>query len=459
MRVLTLAVLLSLTSCVHREGQSIFYRGGGYPIDDRIVKEALGNDGAWKKLVELCDDVGHRLSGSPGMERAVEWAVAAMRKDGHENVRAEPVKVPKWVRGKESLTLVEPREMPMVMLGLGGSVGTPPGGITAEVVVVKDQKELDAIGEAVKGKIVLFNFAMPPFDPEKGARYGETVTYRSNGARWASKYGAVAALVRSVTARSLRTPHTGVMNYGDAAVKIPTAAVTIEDAEMLARFQARGKKAVVRLAMEASMEGLADSHNVVGEIVGSEKPEEIVVISGHLDSWDVGSGAHDDATGCVAAMEALTVLRRLGLKPRRTIRVVLWTNEENGLRGAQAYAQAHAAELPKHVLALEADSGGFAPRGFSVETEPEDPAVVAHYTQIAALLAPLGATRVIAGGSGADVSPLIPKGVTGLGLMVDGRHYFDYHHTDADTLDKVDPQQLADGVAAVAVLAYVAADL
>src|SRR5262245_10442305 len=221
------------------------------------------NDAAYRKLVELCDDVGHRLSGSKGLERAVEWAVETLKKDGHENVRAEQAKVPKWVRGAESLTLVEPREMPLVMLGLGGSVGTPPEGITAEVLVVRNKEELDHLGGLARGKIVLFNFPMPPFDKEKGSRYGETVTYRSNGANWASKHGAVAALVRSVTAKSVRTPHTGAMNYGDAVVKIPAAAVTIEDAEMLARFQSRKKKAVVRLVMEAKTEGLADSHNVV----------------------------------------------------------------------------------------------------------------------------------------------------------------------------------------------------
>jgi len=408
------------------------------------------------KLVELCDDVGHRLSGSKGLERAVEWGVATLKADGHENVRAEPVKVPKWVRGRESLTLLEPRELPMVMLGLGGSVGTPPEGITAEVVVVKDKAELDAIGDGAKGKIVLFNYPMPPYDAEKGSRYGETVAYRVNGAAWASEKGAIAALVRSVTARSLRTPHTGGMNYGKATVKIPTAAITIEDAEMLARFCARGKKPVVKLQMEAKSEAEADSHNVIGELVGREKPDEIVIISGHLDSWDVGQGAHDDGAGVVTAMEALTTLRKLGLRPRRTIRVVLWTNEENGLAGARTYVKDHAAELNKHIAAIESDSGGTRPLGFTVEHKDAArlPAIIERLRRSLVAPIPDGGYDVRAGGSGADVGQLKDHGVACLGLRVDDSIYFDSHHTPADTVDKVNPRDLAECVAAVALAAY-----
>jgi carboxypeptidase Q len=427
------------------------------PNDASPIQEILRpTDGAYRKLIELCDDVGHRVSGSKGLERAVEWGVATLKADGHENVRAEPVKVPKWVRGRESLTLVEPREHPMVMLGLGGSVGTPPEGITAEVVVVKDKAELDKIGDGAMGKIVLFNFPMPPYDPEKGSRYGETVTYRRNGAKWASEKGAVAALVRSVTARTLRTPHTGAMAYDDAKVKIPAAAVTIEDAEMLARFCARGKKPVVKLMMEASTEGEADSHNVIGEIVGREKPDEIVVISGHLDSWDVGQGAHDDGAGCVIAMEALTTLRRMNLRPRRTIRVVLWTNEENGLGGARGYVKEHAAELKNHIAAIESDSGGFRPLGFTMEAK--DPKQLDRAMQRLRRgllpLEPMGAHNVKPGGSGADVGQLKEFGVVCLGLEVEGSIYFDTHHTHADTVDKVNPRELARCVAAMALAAY-----
>jgi len=427
---------------------------------DSIVDAALNGDGAWKKLVELCDDVGHRLSGSPGLERAVEWAAKTLEADGHENVRKEPVRVPKWVRGRESLDLVEPREHPMVMLGLGGSVGTPAEGITAEVVVVQDKKELDAIGDGARGKIVLFNYPMPPYDPEQGPKYGETVAYRVNGALWASEKGAVAALVRSVTAHSLRTPHTGGMNYGNAAVKIPTAAVSVEDAELLARLAARGKKPVVRLMMEAKNEGEADSANVVAELRGREKPDEIVIISGHLDSWDVGQGAHDDGAGCVIAMEALSVIRKLGIRPRRTIRVVLWTNEENGMAGVKTYLSDHAAELPKHVAVMESDSGGFMPEGFNIDHG--DPArleiAAKKLGRLLGSVGRIGSFGVKPGASAPDVGHFKGHGVVCLGLWVDDSIYFDYHHSPADTVDKVDPDLLAKGVAAMAVAAFLIAD-
>jgi Zn-dependent M28 family amino/carboxypeptidase len=247
------------------------------------------------------------------------------------------------------------------------------------------------------------------------------------------------------------------MKYDEAQPKIPCAAVTVEDSMLIARLAAQGP-VTVRLRLDEQILPDAASANVIGELRGKDKPDEIVVLGAHIDSWDVGQGANDDGAGCVMMMQALTVLKQLGLQPRRTIRVVLFTNEENGLRGADAYAKDHAAELPKHVMALEADSGGFWPRGFTVEKAPEDARVIAKYTEIAGLLAPLGASKVIAGHSGADLTPLIPAGITGLGLMVDGRTYFDTHHTEADTFDKVDPQQLADALAAVTVIAFVVAD-
>jgi hypothetical protein len=245
------------------------------------------------------------------------------------------------------------------------------------------------------------------------------------------------------------------MRYEDGIAKIPTAAITVEDSQHIARLAAQGP-VTIKLRLEPQTLPDAPSANVIGELRGREKPDEIVLIGAHIDSWDVGQGANDDGAGCVTMMQVLTTLKALNLTPKRTIRVVLFTNEENGLAGGKAYAKDHAAELSKHVLALEADSGSFAPRGFSVESK--DASQVQKYAEIAALLQPIGATRVIAGHSGADISPMIPN-VVGLGLSVDGRTYFDTHHTDADTLDKVDPQTLADGVAAVAVLAYVAADM
>ena len=426
-------------------------------VATRILRHARADRGAYAKLAYLTDRIGHRLSGSQGLERAIEWAAKTMRDEGF-TVRTEPVTVPHWVRGVEEAAITAPVEYPLRLLGLGGSIATPKGGLVAPVVVVRSFDELEANAAKVKGAIVLYDVAMPAYSETTGSGYSKVAPYRTTGAIRAAKHGAVGVLVRSITAHSLRTPHTGAMRYDPAVPKIPAAAITVEDSQLIARLAAQGP-VTVRLRMEPKQLADAQSANVIGELRGSEKPDEIVLIGAHIDSWDVGQGAHDDGAGCVMMMHVLTTLKQLGLQPRRTIRVVLFTNEENGLRGAYAYADAHAAELPKHVLALEADSGGFAPRGFSVQKQPPDPKVVAHYAEIAALLAPIGATRVVAGGSGADLIPLIPKGVTGLGLSVDGRKYFDYHHSEADTLDKVDPQQLADGVAAVAVLAYVAADL
>jgi carboxypeptidase Q len=427
----------------------------------RIIAATMAGNDAHRKLEELCDDVGHRLSGSPGMERAVEWALATLRRDGHENVRAESVMVPRWVRGRESVEMLEPRQETLFMLGLGGSVGTPPEGITAEVVVVVDESGLDALGDKARGKIVLFNNPMPPYDPEKGSGYGQAVRFRTHGARLAAEKGAVACLIRSVTATSLRSPHTGAMNYGNASRKIPAAALSIEDAEMIARLTARGKRVVVRLKMEARDEGKVPSANVVGELRGRTRPEEIVVVSGHLDAWDVGHGAHDDAAGCVMSMEAISVLRRLDLIPQRTIRVVLWTNEENGLAGARQYVEDHADELRNHVAAIESDAGAFRPLGFSIDMRDEAARSLAaeQLGDILRLLAPLGATSVHVGWSGADIGAMKPAGVPLLGLHVEGSRYFDYHHSHADTFDKVDPQELSQCVAATAVTAYVLADM
>jgi Iap family predicted aminopeptidase len=303
---------------------------------------------------------------------------------------------------------------------------------------------------------------MPAWSEDKGSGYGEIAPFRSRGPSRAAKLGAVGVLMRSVTARSLRTPHTGALTYDPAQPKLPAAAVTVEDSLLIARLAAQGP-VTVRMQLESQQLPDAPSANVIGELRGRERPDEIVLIGAHLDSWDVGQGAHDDGAGCVEMMQALTVLRKLGLQPRRTIRVVLFTNEENGLRGGRAYAQEHAAELGRTVLALEADSGGFPPRGFSVEAKPEvTPRAVARVAQIAALVdgtGELGRLEVRAGHGGADISPLVPAGVPTVGLGTHGRQYFDYHHTEADTLDKVDPAHLADNVAVIAVLAYVVADM
>ncbi len=433
---------------------------------DRIIAAALSDSAAYNRLALLTDKFGHRLSGSASLEHALDWIIAEMTRDGLQNVRGEPVMVPRWVRGRESATLNSTQmidylppgmdathrrfadPLPLHMLGLGGSIGTPEGGITASVLVVTSFDDLADKADQARGKIVLFDV---PF-----TNYGATVQYRSRGAIEAAKVGAVAALIRSVASNSMQNPHTGAMRYDSTVTQIPAAALSVEDAAMLHRMYDRGDPVVVNLRMEAKTWPDARSRNVIAELVGSEKPEEIVVLGGHIDSWDVGQGAMDDAGGSVAAWEAVRLLKQLGLRPRRTLRVVLWTNEENGLRGANAYRDAHAAEMPNHVLAMESDGGVFAPKGFSFDGSSEAlPAVAA----IVSLLQPLGANEVAPGGAGADVGPLTALGVPGLGLQVDGTRYFWYHHSEADTMDKLDPREVAQCVAAMAVMAYVIADM
>jgi carboxypeptidase Q len=346
--------------------------------------------------------------------------------------------------------MVTPRPVKLAMLGLGNSVGTPAEGITAEIVVVRNFAELDALAERVRGKIVVYN---APF-----TSYGATVQYRGFGASRAARFGAVAVLVRSITPVSLQTPHTGALNYDQRQPKIPAAAISIEAAELLQRMHDRGDRTTVRLKMEARFLPDAESANVVAELRGSEKPDEIVLVSGHFDSWDVGQGAHDDGGGCIIAWEAVRLLKELGLKPRRTIRVVLYTNEENGLRGGNAYRDAHRAELPKHIFAIESDSGTYRPEGLGLAaTAP--PQARSNLREIARLLSGIGADGIAPSGGGADIGPIMREGVMGASLDVEGSRYFDIHHTEADTLDKIDPRDLQLCVATMAVFAYAIADM
>jgi carboxypeptidase Q len=371
-----------------------------------------------------------------------------MKKDGLENVRLEPVKVPHWVRGRESVEITSPRPYPLVMLGLGNSVGTPSDGIEAEVLVVGNFEELEQAGAKVKGRIVLFNV---PF-----TTYGETVQYRASGPSRAASMGAVAALVRSVGPPGLRLPHTGSLRYALDAPQIPAAAITVEDAEMLQRMQNRGTTVRVRLRMEAKFLPDADSFNVIGEIRGRERPEEVVVLGGHFDSWDVGTGSTDDGGGCVVTWEALRLIKKLGLRPRRTVRVVLWTNEENGLRGGQAYLERHRSDLTNHVMMMESDSGVFRPTGFGFSGSD---AARARVTDIASLLRGIQADRIGPSGGGADIGPTVEAGkLPSMSLEVDG-NYFLIHHTPADTVDKIDPMDMSRASAAIAVMAYVIADM
>ena len=417
---------------------------------DRIIDAALSDSAAYARLAKLTDTFGHRLSGSRSLEAAIDWIIAEMKRDGLDNVRGEKVMVPHWVRGRESAMLTKPRSTRLHMIGLGGSIGTPPTGITAPVLVVRDFADLEARKADARGKIVLFDV---PF-----TNYGQTVRYRGDAASAAARVGAVAALIRSVSSYSIQNPHTGSMRYDSTVKKIPAAALSVEDAMMLHRFQDRGDPIVVKLSMEARTLPDVPSRNVMGEIAGSERPEEVVVLGGHIDSWDVGQGAMDDGGGVVAAWEAVRLIKALGLKPRRTIRAVGWTNEENGLRGGNGYRDAHRAEIDNHVLAIESDGGVFKPLGFGF-AGPDTAAALAILKRVGALLARVGSTEVRAGGGGADIGPLLELGVPGLGLNVDGSRYFWFHHSDGDTMDKLDPLEMAQCVATMAVMAYVVADM
>jgi carboxypeptidase Q len=415
----------------------------------RLIGEAVSSTFAWQRLSVLTDTIGNRLSGSPALDRAIEWAVAEMKRDGLENVHTEKAMVPRWVRGQESADIVEPVRHPMSMLGLGNSVGTPRDGVKADVIVVHSFEELDAKAAMVRGRIVLFNAAF--------TNYGETVRFRSSGPSRASSYGAVAVLVRSIGPDGLRTPHTGALQYSNEAPKIPAAAVASEDADRLQRMSDRGERVVVQLKMDARFDPDVESANVVGELRGRENPDEIVVVSGHLDSWDVGAGATDDGGGCIVTWEALRLMKVLNLRPRRTVRVVLWTNEENGGRGGLAYRDQHRAELSKHVMMLESDGGVFRPYGFGFSGSDRARDTV---RQIASLLSGIGANQISTGGGGADIGPSLQEGhIAGMSLDVDGSKYFLIHHTQADTIDKIDPVEMAKCAAAVAVMAYVVADL
>jgi carboxypeptidase Q len=419
----------------------------------RIREASLDSDAAFQKLATLCDQIGPRLSGSSALEKAVLWAEDTFTKDGHEQVSREAVRVPHWVRGLETATLLRPLVHPLAVLTLGGSVGTGPSGVTAELLVVSSFAELEARAADAKGKIVLFDHPMA-ITGDPGEDYGAALPYRTLGASRAARFGAVSVLVRSVTARSLGTPHTGSMHYADPSVrKIPAAAISVEDAELLHRLANRGLPLTVHLTLLPQTLPDALSANVSAEIRGRSLPNEVVLIGAHLDSWDVGQGAQDDGAGVVTVMQALTTLRALGLRPRRTVRAVLFTNEENGTRGAQQYARDHDTE--RHAAAFEMDTGAGAPLGFT--TDGEQP-FLAEAREIAALLAPLGANSVLPGFPGEDVLALKPAHVPLFGVRLTIEHYFDVHHSAADTLDKVDPEQLKKTVAALATMAFVVAD-
>jgi len=429
-------------------------------ITDKILNEALAHGQSYAFLQTLCTLAPKRVSGSPGADEAVKWAESEMQRAGLENVHLEECRVPHWVRGEiAELSIVEPsaeREMKLPILALGGSVATPEGGVRGELVEVKSFDELKKLGESVRGKIVFFDRAMDATLLDTFEAYGGAVDQRSRGALEAGKLGALAAIVRSMTTRIDDFPHTGAMRYADGAPRIPAAAVCTTGAERLSALLRRGGK--IELVLKLDCREMPDvvSHNVVGEVRGRENPDEIVLVGAHLDAWEAGQGAHDDGAGCVQCIEALRLVRALDLRPKRTLRAVLFMNEENGLRGAIAYHDAHAAELEHHVLAIETDRGGFAPRGFETNAGP---AAMELLRPIVATFAAAGGSLLKAGGGGADISPLERDGVSVMEYLPDCARYFDVHHCGRDTLESVNPRELELGAALIAAMARDVAEL
>jgi Zn-dependent M28 family amino/carboxypeptidase len=405
----------------------------------RLLQAARNDPRAYDRLEFLCDRIGPRIAGSAPFQRAVRWAEATLREDDHEAVRSEPVKVHLWVRGRERAVMIAPVERELPMLGLGESVGTP--GIEAPVVVVRTLEEL---GPQVKGKIVLFAPG-PPAGASAGDLYGIFSNLRTHGPSRAAAAGAVAALVRSVPPVSLATPHTGTLDYDADKPRIPAAALDAEHADWIARLVRQGVEVRVRLEMGALDGGLVDTANVVAEIRGAEKPDEIVLIGAHLDSWDVGQGAQDDGVGVIHVIETMRLIRGLGVRPARTIRAVLFANEEHGLEGGKAYALAHQRE--RHLAAVETDLGSGKPERWNVTGNQQE---------LAWLLTAANPVKlpVEVGWSGADISPLKDQGVPTITLVGDVERYFQVHHSEADTLDKVDPKALQEGLAVVAGIAW-----
>ncbi len=426
----------------------------------RLQQAALGSDYAYKQVAHLANNIGPRLSGSAQAAKSVAYVASELKAIGCE-VQLEKVMVPHWVRGEETAALVQfPGQadnttQKIVLCALGASVATPANGITVEVVVAKNFDELKALPrDKVAGKIVLFNY---PFDKQMAAEgrggeaYGEAVVYRGDGPSAAARQGAVACLIRSVGGADYRLPHTGQTKYADDAPKIPAGAVTAEDADLIVDLVRQGR---VKMKLILTPQQLPDveSYNVIGDIKGSEHPEQVIIVSGHLDSWDLGTGAIDDGAGVAVSMEAANLIQKLHLKPKRTIRVIAWMNEENGLAGSKQYGKDHEKEMPNHFAAMETDGGAGHPLGINIKGKPEVKKMLA---PVAAILQESGAGMLnFVEHCGADIEPLEKADVPAFSPIQDSRFYFNYHHTAADTLDKIVPKELAENSAVVAVVAY-----
>src|SRR5213596_3464210 len=431
----------------------------------QLQKAALESDYAYRQVAHLANNIGPRLSGSAQAAKAVEYVANELKAIGCE-VQLEKVMVPHWMRGEETAGLVEfPGQaqstmQKIVLCALGGSVATPPEGIEAEVIAVRNFDELKSMPrDKVAGKIALFNY---PFDKQMAAEgraneaYGEAVVYSGDGPSAAARQGAVACLIRSVGGADYRLPHTGQTTYADDAPKIPAGALTAEDADLIVDLLRQGP---VKMKLTLTPQQLPDveSYNVIGDIKGSEHPEQVIIVSGHLDSWDLGTGAIDDATGVGVSMEAANLIQNLHLKPKRTIRAIAWMNEENGSAGSKQYAKDHEKEWANHFAAMETDGGAGHPLGLNIKGKPEVKKMLA---PVAAILQESGAGILhLVEHCGADIEALEKAGVPSFSPIQDSRFYFNYHHTAADTLDKIAPKELAENSAVVAVVAYALANM
>ena len=431
----------------------------------RLQQAALTSDYAYRQVAHLSNNIGPRLTGSAQAGKAVEYVASELKAIGCE-VQMERVMVPHWVRGEETAALVQfPGQaanttQKIVLCALGDSVATPADGIEAEVIAVRNFDELKSLPrEKVAGKIVLFNY---PFDKQMAAEgrggeaYGEAVIYRADGPSAAARQGAVACLIRSVGGADYRLPHTGQTDYANDAPKIPAGAVTAEDVDLIADLVRQGP---VRMKLVLTPQTLPDveSANVIGDIKGSEHPEQVIVVSGHLDSWDLGTGAIDDGAGVVVSMEVANLIQKLHLKPKRTIRVIAWMNEENGLAGSKQYAKDQEKEWMNHFAVMETDGGADHPLGINIKAKPE---VKKTFAPVAAILQGSGAGMLnLVEHCGADIGPMEKAGVPAFSAIQDSRFYFNYHHTAADTLDKIVPKELAENSAVVAVAAYALANM
>ncbi|XP_011260424.1 carboxypeptidase Q [Camponotus floridanus] len=421
------------------------------PIVQRIINETIqgsfkGN--TWQDLAIFVDKFGPRFTGTQVLEDAIDYVLNKSISFGLENVHGEPVTVPRWVRGSESATLLQPRHKDLALLGLGYSVGTPEEGITANAVVVNSFKELKKRAKEIPGKIVVYN--------EKFISYGETVEYRSSGATRAAELGAMAVLIRSVTPFSLYTPHTGMMSYGENVTKIPAACITIEDATLLQRMSDRGETIVINLKMQARRYPDTQSRNVIADITGSSIPEKTVVVSGHIDSWDVGQGAMDDGAGSFVSWNALKLLKHLGIRARRTIRMIMWTSEELGIIGANYYIQNHTLENKNLQFVMESDTGTFIPQGLKFSGNKLVECIL---QRIMLLLAPLGNMKLDSPCDGPDIESWINAGIPGGSLWTRDEKYFYYHHTNADTMLAENPKALDMNTAIFAAVSFVLADI